>query len=77
MATFTHALGVEPASAFTATINWGDGRTSTGIFYFANGTGWLMAYIVDSAGLDTSAPWPKYQHDARNTGNTNVSLGCP
>ena len=30
MATFTHANGVEPASAFTATINWGDGTTSTG-----------------------------------------------
>jgi uncharacterized repeat protein (TIGR01451 family) len=30
VATFTHASGVEAAGAFTATINWGDGRTSTG-----------------------------------------------
>jgi uncharacterized repeat protein (TIGR01451 family) len=30
VATFTHANGVEPASAFTATINWGDGKTSLG-----------------------------------------------
>jgi uncharacterized repeat protein (TIGR01451 family) len=30
VATFTHSSGVEPASAFVATINWGDGRTSTG-----------------------------------------------
>lgn len=30
VATFTHANGVEPASAFSATINWGDGKTSTG-----------------------------------------------
>jgi uncharacterized repeat protein (TIGR01451 family) len=30
VATFTHAGGVEPTSAFTATINWGDGKTSTG-----------------------------------------------
>jgi uncharacterized repeat protein (TIGR01451 family) len=30
VATFTHASGVEPASAFVATINWGDGNTSTG-----------------------------------------------
>jgi uncharacterized repeat protein (TIGR01451 family) len=30
VATFTHASGVEPASAFSATINWGDGTTSTG-----------------------------------------------
>ena len=30
VATFTHANGVEPAGAFTATIDWGDGKTSTG-----------------------------------------------
>jgi uncharacterized repeat protein (TIGR01451 family) len=30
VATFTHASGVEPASAFTATIDWGDGKTSSG-----------------------------------------------
>jgi uncharacterized repeat protein (TIGR01451 family) len=30
VATFTHANGVEPASAFMATINWGDGTTSAG-----------------------------------------------
>ncbi len=30
VATFTHANGVEPASAFVATINWGDNSTSTG-----------------------------------------------
>jgi uncharacterized repeat protein (TIGR01451 family) len=30
VATFTHANGVEPASAFVATINWGDGTFSTG-----------------------------------------------
>jgi uncharacterized repeat protein (TIGR01451 family) len=30
IANFTHANGVEPASAFSATINWGDGTSSTG-----------------------------------------------
>jgi uncharacterized repeat protein (TIGR01451 family) len=30
VATFTHASGVESPSAFVATINWGDGRTSVG-----------------------------------------------
>ena len=30
VATFTHASGVEPTSAFNATINWGDGTTSPG-----------------------------------------------
>jgi uncharacterized repeat protein (TIGR01451 family) len=29
-ATFTHANGVEPTSAFDATIDWGDGTTSAG-----------------------------------------------
>lgn len=29
-ATFTHAGGIEPTSAFKATINWGDGKTSSG-----------------------------------------------
>jgi uncharacterized repeat protein (TIGR01451 family) len=30
VATFTHASGIEPASAFAATIDWGDGSTSSG-----------------------------------------------
>jgi Domain of unknown function DUF11/Kelch motif len=30
VATFTHANGVDPASDFIATINWGDGSSSTG-----------------------------------------------
>jgi uncharacterized repeat protein (TIGR01451 family) len=30
VATFTHAAGVESPSSFVATINWGDGKTSTG-----------------------------------------------
>jgi uncharacterized repeat protein (TIGR01451 family) len=30
VATFTHANGLEPASAFVATINWGDGTISSG-----------------------------------------------
>ena len=30
VATFTHSGAVEPVSAFTATISWGDGKTSTG-----------------------------------------------
>jgi uncharacterized repeat protein (TIGR01451 family) len=30
VATFTHASGVEPTGAFSATINWGDGTTSAG-----------------------------------------------
>jgi uncharacterized repeat protein (TIGR01451 family) len=38
VATFTHANGVEPASAFSATINWGDGTTSAGTITLSGGT---------------------------------------
>lgn len=37
VATFTHASGVEPAGAFQATINWGDGTTSLGVITLSNG----------------------------------------
>jgi uncharacterized repeat protein (TIGR01451 family) len=37
-ATFSHAGGVEPASAFKATINWGDGKTSTGTITLSGST---------------------------------------
>jgi outer membrane protein assembly factor BamB len=40
--------------------------------------GMLYAFVVDSRGLDTSAPWPKYQHDSRNTGNPASPItSCP
>src|SRR5262249_15385355 len=38
VATFTHASAVEPASAFSATINWGDGKTSSGTISLSTGT---------------------------------------
>jgi hypothetical protein len=41
---------------------------SVGVLYVPIGAN-LHAIIVDSPGLDTAAPWPKYQHDARNSGN--------
>jgi hypothetical protein len=38
----------------------------------------VHAFIADSPGLDPDAPWPKYQHDARNTGNPATPiLRCP
>jgi hypothetical protein len=41
-----------------------------GVLYVASGLERrLYAIVVDSPGLDASAPWPKFQHDARNTGN--------
>ncbi|WP_075207704.1 PQQ-binding-like beta-propeller repeat protein [Archangium violaceum] len=48
-----------------------------GVLYVPAG-GKLYAFVVDSRGLDTSAPWPKYQHDSRNTGNPATPItGCP
>jgi hypothetical protein len=48
-----------------------------GVLYVPAG-GKLYAFVVDSAGLDPDAPWPKYQHDARNTGNPATPITqCP
>lgn len=46
--------------------------SGTGVLYLATESGWLVSYIVDSRGLDTSAPWPKYQRDGWNTGNSST-----
>jgi hypothetical protein len=38
----------------------------------------LYSFIVDSPGLALNAPWPKFQRDARNTGNPATPLvDCP
>jgi hypothetical protein len=48
-----------------------------GVLYVPAG-GRLYAFVVDSRGLDTSAPWPKYQRDPRNTGNPATPItSCP
>lgn len=51
-----------------------------GVLYVGSTNGKLYSFIVDSRGIDTSAPWPKYQHDPRNTGNADTALSefvCP
>jgi hypothetical protein len=40
----------------------------------------LQAIIVDSPGLDATAPWPRFHHDNANTGNPETPLtpwSCP
>jgi hypothetical protein len=40
----------------------------------------LYAVLVDSQGLERTAPWPRHQHDPANTGNAATSLlpwTCP
>nr|AYM53412.1 cell surface protein [Melittangium lichenicola] len=49
-----------------------------GVLYATSQDGKIFALIVDSPGLDPSAPWPKYQHDSRNTGNPETPItSCP
>ena len=49
-----------------------------GVLYAASDSGEVIAVVVDSAGLDSTAPWPKYQHDVRNTGNPTTPIqSCP
>jgi hypothetical protein len=51
-----------------------------GVLYVGSSLGTLYAFVVDSRGIDTTAPWPKHQHDPRNTGNADTPLGefgCP
>jgi hypothetical protein len=74
-------LGLANAGQVVASATLDCNRTKptsgTGVYYFVTTGGWLVAYVVDSPGLDTNAPWPKYQHDARNTGNLHASKACP
>ncbi|MCY1081550.1 PQQ-binding-like beta-propeller repeat protein [Archangium lansingense] len=49
-----------------------------GVLYVPGLDGRLYALVVDSPGLEKNAPWPKYQHDARNTGNVAMPItNCP
>jgi hypothetical protein len=64
-------------SAFNASANLDCSRSTDGgvlpgrpgVLYAASADGRVYALIVDSPGLDPAAPWPRYQHDSRNTGN--------
>jgi uncharacterized repeat protein (TIGR01451 family) len=54
VATFTHANGIEPASAFVAMIDWGDGNTSTGTISLSRGTYYVQgSHTYSSNGSHT------------------------
>jgi hypothetical protein len=58
----------------------GVGLSRPGVVYVKTGVTKLSAIVVDSHGIDATAPWPKYQHDPRNTGNVDTPLtdfSCP
>src|SRR5690242_5333558 len=40
-----------------------------GTMYYVDQFGHVNATLVDSPGINSKAPWPKYQHDPANTGN--------
>lgn len=51
-----------------------------GVLYAAGRAGALTAIIVDARGIDTTAQWPKYQKDPRNSGTLDTALAefaCP
>ncbi|MBS1153124.1 MAG: hypothetical protein H6Q89_4822, partial [Myxococcaceae bacterium] len=45
-----------------------------GVLYAVTRTGTLYSVIVDSKGIDTTAHWPKYQRDPRNSGSADTAL---
>jgi uncharacterized repeat protein (TIGR01451 family) len=61
VATFTHANGVETTSAFKATINWGDGKTSSGTI------------TEDSSGIYTVKGSHSYRRSGSHTITTTVT----
>lgn len=53
------------------------GRPGT-LYAGSASTNKLYAFVVDARGLDPEAPWPKYQHDERNSGNPAAPITvCP
>jgi hypothetical protein len=54
------------------------GGATGGVLYAASDVGEFLAVLVDSEGLEKTSPWPKYQHDVRNTGNPSTPIQtCP
>ena len=82
------SLEATASPAFEASPALDCARTSTGvlipgrpgILYAASRSGTLYAITVDAHGIDTTAQWPKYQKDPRNTGAADTGLqefACP
>jgi uncharacterized repeat protein (TIGR01451 family) len=88
VATFTHANGVEPASAFIATIAWGDGSTSTGTItlsgttytvkgshtYAGGGSHTVTTTVVESGGAMNSAMFASASVAATLPASTSSSV---
>ena len=68
------ALGENVSASLNMLCGNGSGP---GTLLVATQAGTLHGIYVDASGLDATAPWPKYQHDQRNSGNASSSTGCP
>jgi uncharacterized repeat protein (TIGR01451 family) len=87
VATFTHASGLEPASAFVATINWGDATTSTGTItesgstysviashtYAVSGTYTIVTSVVEPVVAPPPSAWMPLASQG-NGGNARFAL---
>jgi hypothetical protein len=83
--------GVLPTNGAVAQLNLDINRDAVspcgtgqpGVLYIAatrSNVTTLYAVLVDSAGLDRNAPWPRHQRDPSNTGNPATALTswtCP
>ena len=76
---WTVSLGSSESFLGSPTIGCSGRPADTeGVLYLPSVTGNLFSVVVDSPGLDPTAPWPKYQHDVRNTGNPTTPIqSCP
>lgn len=69
---WTTQLGMPGSETFSAPLT----LTCGGVLVAGSEQGKIYTVITDSRGMDPDAPWPKYQHDLRNTGNNTVNTSC-
>ncbi len=70
----------EASLALDCSRDGGVSVSRPGVLYAPDNLRNLFCFITDSHGIDFFSPWPKYQHDPRNTGNQQTPLsqfGCP
>jgi outer membrane protein assembly factor BamB len=70
----------EASLALDCSRDGGVSVSRPGVLYAPDNLRNLFCFITDSHGIDFMSPWPKYQHDPRNTGNQQTPLSqfaCP
>jgi hypothetical protein len=64
----------EASLALDCSRDGGISVSGPGVLYAPDNLRNLFCFITDSHGIDFFSPWPKYQHDPRNTGNQQTPL---